>query len=544
MNIKHARSVSSFDTPTTDLFDSIVKFDFSADNKPNADILLPSLRQSGYTLETAIGDLVDNPLDAGADTIVISLDVNDKDWAVSVADNGSGMDWNTLDQMMRLGSRTNHDLETDLGAFGLGSTTASLSLGRRQYVLTRVMEGKLLSAATDLDEIIKSRQFGKHLSEANQMELELFCQTFLRWNLEVPITGTIVTISKCDKIERQRLPDAIKSIKKYIGETFRHFIWAGKKFLVNGEVVDAIDPLERNNPQTHILIEDTIDYTYPAGHKRSGEIEKIGVILIQLPDYGIERNKDLGYNQNNQGFYIMRNRREIVPHTMLKLDKLTKHPGLNLFRGEIFFPATMDIDLGVSFLKSSWDIKPTQSLKDKISQFIAPYARQARRSYNKSISYSDQQISSEEAVKVIKQRSAFLRKPQTIIEKREEKQNELNVEKTDSNSDRSREPRFPKIQKAGADLAVFEVKDLGLSSPFFEANLEGKKIVITYNGQHPFYNRFMLENRNNLSIINGIHYLVYSMASAELMSFDEDEAKFISTLRENYSFNLRQLLTT
>jgi hypothetical protein len=173
-----------------------------------------------------------------------------------------------------------------------------------------------------------------------------------------------------------------------------------------------------------------------------------------------------------------------------------------------------------------------------------PYARQARRNYDKSFKVSDQQVSHEEAEKVIKQRSLFLRKPNTIIEKRGSRLNENDKERKTENPDNSREPKFPRAQNSLADIVSFEVKDLDPNLPFFDVNLEGKKIVITYNGRHPFYQKFMLENRDNHAVINGIHYLVYSMATAEVMAYDEVEAKFLNKLRENYSFNLRQLLTT
>jgi hypothetical protein len=65
---------ASVPTTHTDPLDSM-EFKFSHENRPNAEVLLPSLRLSGYNLESAIGDLADNPLDAGADLIVITLNM-------------------------------------------------------------------------------------------------------------------------------------------------------------------------------------------------------------------------------------------------------------------------------------------------------------------------------------------------------------------------------------------------------------------------------------------------------------------------------------
>jgi hypothetical protein len=518
-------------------------FRFETENDPNPDILLPSIRQSGYTLETAVGDLVDNPFDASADVIVVTLDKQSDDWTLSVADNGTGMDLVTLDQMMRLGSRSEHDLSTDLGAFGLGSTTASLSLGRRQHVITTYEQGRFASAATDLDETIRARRFVKHLDEARPFELEIFGSAFQRWGLEVPATGTVVRVTRCDNIGRAAYTPAVEALKRYIGRTYRYFIWAGKRVYVNGDLVQPIDPLERDQTEKTVLFDEVFEYTYPSGHARAGEVETVGAILVQLPDWGgMEANREHGYSIDRSGFYVMRNRREIVAHTTLGL--YTRHSHFSRFRGELLFPATMDRDLGVTFLKTAWDIKPTKSLSDKLEQIVRPYLRQAMRYYNKSLSGTKEQVPHDEAAKVIKQRSPFLRKPETQIEARRSPQETGRRNGSTDESRRTRTPQDPRTQRALADIASFEVKDLGLTAPFFDAYLDGRKVVVIYNGQHPFYQRFMLDHRDDRSVITGIDYLVYSMATAELRAADDDDSRFIERMREDASFNLRQLLST
>jgi hypothetical protein len=204
----------------------------------------------------------------------------------------------------------------------------------------------------------------------------------------------------------------------------------------------------------------------------------------------------------------------------------------------------MDQDLGVSFLKSAWDIKPTQSLRDKLDQFVRPYRLQAQRAHDRSVTSSGDHIPHEEAAKVIKQRSPFLRKPQTKIESRQTGKRKTRAVDDSKEPQRSRVPKDPRTQNALAEIAEFRVLDLGPHAPFYEADLIGKKVLITYNGQHPFYQKFMLQHRDNRSVIAAMDYLVYSLATAELRAMDEDTYKFIERLREDTSFNLRQLLST
>lgn len=529
------------DLVSGDLLSPGMVFRFDRDNTPNARILLSSIRQSGYTLDTALGDLIDNSLDASAGVVAIELERERTGWVVSIADDGCGMDAKVLDEMLRLGSNIEHDLATDLGKFGLGSTTASLSLGRRQHVITTA--GSFLSGATDLDTTIETGSFVKHLDAATPAEIELFEQAFRRWKLPVPVTGTLVRITKCDNISRVVLKPAVDAAKKYIGRTYRYFISAGKSFYVNGELVGPIDPLDRHHPEAQILLEDTLVYEFPKSHARSGEIEKVGCILVHLPDWGgIEESKRHGYTADNSGFYLLRNRREIVHATTL--DMYTRHPEFNRFRAELLFPATMDEDLGVSFLKSAWDIKPSQSLKDKLVQELMPYVRQSRKLYKKTEKVMDDAIPHEEAAYVIKQRSPFLRKPKSEIEKRQSSSptpTALVPKPTDTGQSRS--PR-EKVQSAIADMVEFRARSQGPTAPFYEASLAGRKVVVTYNVDHPFYDRFLFENRDNRSLMTGVDYLVYSLATAELLALSEDTYRFIERMREDVSFNLRQLLTT
>ena len=105
---KAAKAAMSADLIVPDL----TLFDFDSKNEPNADVLLNSLRSAGYSLQAAIGDFVDNSIDAEASLVVINLAVDKKTglWAVEIADNGFGMQEDTLDEMMRLGSRTHTTL--------------------------------------------------------------------------------------------------------------------------------------------------------------------------------------------------------------------------------------------------------------------------------------------------------------------------------------------------------------------------------------------------------------------------------------------------
>ena len=92
---------------------------------PEARLLLMSLRSVGYTEETAVADIIDNSISAGANEIKIFFD-----WIkqrILIIDNGIGMDSDSLIKNMRIGSADPHEIRasTDLGRFGMGMKTAA-----------------------------------------------------------------------------------------------------------------------------------------------------------------------------------------------------------------------------------------------------------------------------------------------------------------------------------------------------------------------------------------------------------------------------------
>src|SRR4051794_26832672 len=99
----------------------------SVEAPPKASVLIESMRDIGYSLESALADVLDNSITAGATTIHIHVDTSTVDAKIGVVDNGEGMSRSQLLEAMRLGSRHPRDVRAsnDLGRFGLGLKTAS-----------------------------------------------------------------------------------------------------------------------------------------------------------------------------------------------------------------------------------------------------------------------------------------------------------------------------------------------------------------------------------------------------------------------------------
>lgn len=125
--------------------------------QPRAKLLLESLRDIGYSLDTALADVIDNAVAADATHISILANAVPPEVRIGILDNGRGMTEEELVDAMRPGSRSplEERVAADLGRFGLGLKTASFSQCRRLTVVTR-KAGKISAARWDLDRVART----------------------------------------------------------------------------------------------------------------------------------------------------------------------------------------------------------------------------------------------------------------------------------------------------------------------------------------------------------------------------------------------------
>ena len=122
------------------------------ENPPHARRTMEALRELGYDSYASILDIIDNCIDAHAAKIDIEIGEQKGDIVITIDDDGTGMDEETLIEALRLGSDTERE-PGDLGKFGMGLVTASIGLSQQVEVLTKENEGRLLFGGFDLEQI-------------------------------------------------------------------------------------------------------------------------------------------------------------------------------------------------------------------------------------------------------------------------------------------------------------------------------------------------------------------------------------------------------
>lgn len=221
---------------------------------PSASALIASLRGVGYALETAVADLIDNSIAAGANTVDVQIDWNAGRPTVSILDDGSGMPEGRLVEAMRFGG-TGPDATrsaTDLGRFGLGLKTASLSQCRQLTVVSK-FAGAIAAFTWDIDRIKKGGDKWELLEGAEGLKSDVL--TRLRGSK----SGTLVAWRRMDFGRKEDMPDHaafladIERLDRHVGMVFHRFLDGDARKLrihVNGHHVAGWDPFLETHDAT------------------------------------------------------------------------------------------------------------------------------------------------------------------------------------------------------------------------------------------------------------------------------------------------------
>jgi hypothetical protein len=500
---------------------------YTTKNEPNAAKLMDSLRYLGYDNYSALCDLVDNAFDAEAKNVYISISQKDGDAAIFIADDGIGMDQHTLDEALKLGSLTERNSASDLGKFGMGLVTAGLSIAKKTSVLTR-NNGEVLKSVTDVDEIKRRNEFCKFLGKASADEVTRFNKLLGK------SSGTIVELTKADNLKNQNLSVFRQTLKGRLAQIYRYFLFAGKKIYVNDEAIKPRDPLMTDVEGTEVYSFDTLDVKLTNSEGKEVH-DQIRIRIAVLPDFGTDGNKERKINQGGQGFYILRNNREIADGKTL--DLFTRHNDLNRFRAELFFSGVLDEFMGVNFTKR--EVDPHQAIHDKIKDLVGGQILTIRNRIKAArVTTEDKEITHDESEKIISAKSHLLLRPKPQKEVGEGRGGtRTNGGAPGTSTKTPSEPASPRIN------VKFESVKLGKAGPIYEAEQVGRVIVIQWNVEHPFYQRFVLERKDDQTLRTSVDFLVYSLATAELMSVNEDNFEVIQTIKSVMSANLRSLLS-
>jgi hypothetical protein len=358
------------------------------DATPFASSLIEGHRDIGYSIETAIADIIDNSITAKASRVDIIADTTSEHPTLAILDDGQGMDDVELIDAMRLGSKNPLDVRhaKDLGRFGLGLKSASFSQCRRLTVVSR-NRLKITSATWDLDTV----------AERNDWKLEVTDNPAGLAVLDkMSSSGTAVIWEKLDRLaggivndQRKRaehINAALVSAEFHIRLVFHRFLEGSRpklRVFLNGRALKPIDPLASRNPACQIEPEEAVPLSQ-------------GTVTIQcytLPHHKLMADAEwleVGGPEGHlrsQGLYLYRGDRLIIAGGWMGLARQTELTKLCRVRVDI--PNSMDALWKIDVKKASAQLPPAVAarLRRVIEGFLGTSRRVYRRRGQKLVDH-------------------------------------------------------------------------------------------------------------------------------------------------------------
>ena len=334
---------------------------------PSASSLVESLRSFGYDLPTAIADLVDNSISAGAKNVWVDVTWAGKDSSISITDDGRGMSEARLRDAMRLGSRHPGEERAahDLGRFGLGLKTASFSQCRCVTVCTKETKQRPDLRRWDLD----------HLARTNAWQVLLDARQDSARHLERLkglSSGTCVLWQQMDRVmrglegEREQDRDAFiarcEEVERHLSLVFHRLLEepVRLRLFINERPVQPFDPF---------FIGVATQELPPCQLDSSGGIVHVEPFVMphesKLLD--AEEQKLAGDPKDwtaRQGFYIYRQDRLLVAASWLGYRDWRKDERHKLARIRISLPNTSDEDWQIDVTKTK--ARPPERLRETL----------------------------------------------------------------------------------------------------------------------------------------------------------------------------------
>lgn len=348
------------------------------DLSPDPKSHIKTLMRIGYTMSSAVADILDNSITAKSKNIEIYSPPGLKQPLISILDDGYGMDANELIQNMRIGCKDPILIRDkgDLGRFGSGMKTASFSQSRKLTVISKKKGEPIVAAVWDIDKIEESNSWCLEILDENEIKSLPFIKI-----QSTTFQGTQIVWEKLTCFQKgshaldhdSELAMHLAELYKHIALHFHRFMEGQNKclFSLNNEIITPIDPF----------------MTKSNGYQE-GPCEKLrckgGYIVIKthvLPHFKRMNNKNMealggaeGIAQN-QGLYIYRENRLIIAGGWLGLAKNSQLGALA--RVQVDVPSSLDHEWCTDVKKASFQLPPR--IKKELRKFLSDPIKRSKK---------------------------------------------------------------------------------------------------------------------------------------------------------------------
>lgn len=346
---------------------------------PVAPSLMNSLRALGYTTAAALSDLIDNSIAAEAHVISINFRPVPEPY-LTIVDDGFGMTETELVDAMRFGSRDPRELRasTDLGRFGLGLKTASLSQCKRLTVVS-LQNGEFATARWDIDECDRRQSWW-----LEHPELDSINPTIIE-TLSEHGQGTAVIWEELDRLlesgtgpNPDRLDAAMENAADRIALSFHRFL-SGEMvgpfdILLNNRSLPKLDPFLEGHSRGQTLHTETFHV--------DGHPVRVSPFVLPFPSRLRTEELDRAGGRESlkvgHGFYIYRGGRLVVAGGWFRIvpaDELVR-----LARIRVDLPVELDHIWKIDVRKTM--VEPPPALRPHLRRIVGAVTTRSRHVYS------------------------------------------------------------------------------------------------------------------------------------------------------------------
>lgn len=519
-------------------------------NLPDPSRLIFGLRDTGYDFNTAAADIIDNSIAAGANEVNVQVDLRpDGRKFVYFGDNGSGMNPAQLFDAMRYGAPRRSNLKS-LGKFGLGLKTASSSICLKFALISRDdPDAPLHKLAWDLEHVEAQNSWRMLREPILPEELHYFDEL-------CGDTGTLVVWSKCDRLlskdyeqpggalEKKAVGARVAKLKEHVALVFHRYLdptesrYTTVVIRVNGEPVQPWNPFYPEKSE-QVLPDHakTLDIQLQDGTTHQARMS--AWILPHSKDMTPEENAKAKISSRAQGFYIHREGRIIHHGGWLGVFR-SDDPHYSLFRVEFDFDHHLDEAFKIDVKKSRILFDP--ALEEALHKILTPFwneadSRYRRKNRDVAIAAATNHASANSMIAKAATKTASIvnvdQASQTVT--------------VSNNRGGAIKLHIPINSNVSATSVYIEAVDDITSGHVWEPAMRssggsGHRVGVRINKHHDFFQKVYLRAASLGDTIDGIDFLLWAFAAAELNNSDPELASIFEDLREEISSNLRKLL--
>lgn len=508
---------------------------------PDPERIVTGLRDTGYNFNTAVADIIDNSIAANATLIIVDVIMDpNMDIRVYFADNGCGMDLEGLKNAMKYGSKERENKDS-LGKFGLGLKTASTAFCKQFSLVSRTNEGTLRKVRWDLDYIAQKGSWMLQFPVIEKDEEEYLGQaagngsgTLLVWDK----VDRLIKDYKRKKDAENKLKSILDDLKFHLSMVFQRYLDKDNKdvadvdIIVNTSKLTPWDPFCKSEKNTQLLQLEDVPVTMP-----DGKIAKFHLAAYLIPKRGEfsskEAEKNAQVSNDFQGIYVYRENRLI--HSGDWMGFMRKEPHFSLLRIDFSFDYMFDELFSIDIKKSR--ILLIGEIAGHIQNFLGAPRKEAEKKYREK---ENKQIHDNG-------KGAHNASNQNIESKANDVEDSVITQTGDNEAEiENKYGKFTKSIAIKTDVdpkenRVIPVKSIE-GSALWEPALADGKHAVNINETHPFYKKVYGPYLAQHLVVEGLDYLLWSLAEAEYSTVSKSVSENYEDMRFTVSRILKKLV--